>query len=741
MSRSPTTAAADRPLALLRRADLEVRELWFAGRRHFVLHDPLALTYAYLTEIEHAVWTLLDGRTSAAEMQTQFAARFAPRQLTPHELQSFLAQLHRQGLVLSDAAGQGEQLAVRGEKKSSFNLLRLAEKLLALRWRGINPEALLDWLDPKIGWLFSGTGILLWAVLVAWAGSLVATHWSELVRRLPDARAWLLGGNLLWLSVAMILVKTLHELGHALAARRVGCRCREMGVQLFFLLPCLYTNVSDVWLVPSKWRRMAVSAAGIHVEMLLAAIATILWWYAEPGVLASLCLNVMLVASVGTLLLNGNPLLRYDGYYLLSDLVEVPNLEQTSRSQLLALLARGCVGVELPRTDDFSWRKRLWLAAYAAAAIVYRALLLIGIYFALRTMLSPYRLQPLGDVLLALAVLGMIVPLSVAVGQVARQARRRRELRPVRLIVTAVVVAGLLLAAFFVPLPQRITAPVVIEPSGASYIYVTVAGTLQNALPAGTRVERGQTIAQLASPELERDRARLESETQRQELHIAALLASRGDDPAAQAAIPAAQQSLADLQQRLAQVRELIGRLKLTSPQAGVVLPPPKRRSNAAPESLAGWSGTPLDAANRGSFLESGTLVGLVDQPGRVEALAIVEQGDVPLVQAGQAAHVAIAQSPSKTLRGTVDSVSQVDAADLPLHLTATGAIPQKLDANHQPQALATVYQVRIALTEPPPNLLPGATGTVLLHAAPQTLAARLTRWLGQTFRFRAERN
>src|SRR5262245_15300100 len=300
----------DRPLQLRQRPDLVVREQWFAGRRHFVLHDPLSLTYAYLTEIEHAVWSLLDGHASAGEIIERFAARFAPRQLTAHELQSFLGQLHRQGLVLSDAPGQGAQLAQRRAKNQRLGLLQLAEKLLALRWRGIHPGPLLDWLDPKLGWLFSPAGFVLWAAIVLSAGGFVTMHASELAQRLPTARAWLSGSNLLWLSVAMIVVKTLHELGHALAARRVGCRCRELGVQLFFLLPCLYTNVSDVWLVPGKWRRMAVSAAGIYVEFLLAAIAALVWSQAEPGILSSLCLNIVVVASIGTLLLNGNPLLR-----------------------------------------------------------------------------------------------------------------------------------------------------------------------------------------------------------------------------------------------------------------------------------------------------------------------------------------------------------------------------------------------------------------------------------------------
>ena len=127
----------------------------------------------------------------------------------------------------------------------------------------------------------------------------------------------------------------------------------------------------------------------------------------------------------------------------------------------------------------------------------------------------------------------------------------------------------------------------------------------------------------------------------------------------------------------------------------------------------------------------------LVGQPGQIEVVAIVEQGDVPLVPAGSAVRVSVAQSPRGTLGGTVESVSQHDARDLPPHLVAAGLIPQRLDAQGRPRSLATMYQARIKLDDPPRTLLPGATGQVLFKAQPQTIASRISRWLGQTFRFR----
>ena len=159
--------------------------------------------------------------------------------------------------------------------------------------------------------------------------------------RLPEFQAFFSLQNVGWLALSVILAKTLHELGHALACRHFGGECHEMGVLLLVFLPCLYCNVSDAWMFNSRWRRVAVDVAGMYVELVLAAACTFLWWFTVPGWINSICFNLMIVCSLNTLLFNGNPLLRYDGYYLLADLWEIPNLHErsaTARTPRLGLV-------------------------------------------------------------------------------------------------------------------------------------------------------------------------------------------------------------------------------------------------------------------------------------------------------------------------------------------------------------------------------------------------------------------
>ena len=198
-----------------------------------------------------------------------------------------------------------------------------------------------------------------------YALSLVVGHFDEFRDRLPEISALVDWRNLPWLLLAIGAVKVLHELGHALACKHFGGEVRELGFMLLVFAPCLYCDVSDAWRLPSKWQRIAVSAAGMMVELVLAAVATIVWWYAQPGIVQLVALNVMIICTVNTLLINGNPLMRYDGYYILSDLVEVPNLWQRSREALRHFWSNWLLGQPTVEDPLLPATQRPWLAAYA----------------------------------------------------------------------------------------------------------------------------------------------------------------------------------------------------------------------------------------------------------------------------------------------------------------------------------------------------------------------------------------
>src|SRR4030095_6602025 len=263
---------------------------------------------------------------------------------------------------------------------------------------------------PSLARLFSPACLGLAVALVVTAIMVVAVNFGVLSERLPRFAEFFGPGNLVWLAVSLALVKTLHELGHAITCKRFGGDVNRLGVMLLVFTPSLYCDVSDAWMFRDRWRRMAVSAAGVAVELILAAIATLVWSMTQPGWINSLALNVMFVCSVGTLLINGNPLLRYDGYYVLADWLETPNLQQQATSTVQRGLAWLFAGVTLepPRLLAEPGPVLLW--TYAITSLIYRGVVIVGIVWFVDAVLRPLGL---GTVTF---LIGAVVLVSLAVG-------------------------------------------------------------------------------------------------------------------------------------------------------------------------------------------------------------------------------------------------------------------------------------------------------------------------------------
>ncbi len=730
----PPSSAA-RSLGLRMRGDLEFRLQFLGGRRYWAVKDPVALKYFHLRDEEYAVLTMLDGRVSLEEVRERLEQAFAPRLISPQQVHGFLAELHQNGLVLSASAGQGEQLLIRRDDQSRRRRLQAFLGLLAIRFRGVSPRRLLDFLVPKFGWLFSPACVVAAALLAMAAALLVLVEFDQFRARLPEFRTILSAANLPWLVLAIAVTKVLHELGHALACRRSGSDCHEIGVMLLVFTPCLYCNVSDSWMLPSKWRRMAIAAAGMYVELILAASCTFLWWFSAPGIFNSLCMNTMLVCSVGTLLLNGNPLLRFDGYYILSDWLEVPNLSTQSSTALRRVLARWCLGIDIGSERELPTRRAGLLASYAVASIVYRVMIIIAVLWALGELARPYGLRPL-VVLLGGATLAAMVwpPVAAAAHWMGHPAPRRR-IAPLRAALSLALLAAAAIAALFFPVPMRVAAPVVVEFRDAQRVYVNVPGTLTWNVPIGAKIEKGAPIARLANSKVELEIARLTAERDTQRLFLANLEARRLQGVADGAEVPAAKAALADLEERLAQYQHDAERLTILASLGGTLLPPPELPPKPqSADTLERWTLTPLEARNLGTWFDSGTLLCLVGDPTRFEAVLHVTDSDIELVQTGQPARVMLDNLPGQIFAGTVSEISKLDLQSMPRELAMAHDLPARTDKRGVQHPLDTWYQVRVAFDEQPAHLVARVHGRAKISVAPQSLFAQLARYLKQTF-------
>jgi putative peptide zinc metalloprotease protein len=726
--------AENRVLGLRARRDLESRAQRFGNERYWAVKDPVSLKYYHLRDEEYAILTMLDGRTSLVEVRRQFDLAFAPRRLALDELHGFVATLHRYGLLLSDSAGQGEQLLVRQHEGQRRRLLEALLGILAIRFPGINPTRFLDAIYPKFKWLFSPACVIGGLLLALAAVMLVSVQFDAFVARLPDVHAIVAASNLPLLILALAVVKILHELGHALACRHFGGECHELGLMLLVFTPCLYCNVSDSWMLASKWRRIAVAAAGMYVELILASVCVFLWWFSAPGVFNSLCLNTILICSLGTVVLNGNPLLRYDGYYILSDLLEVPNLRLQASAAARRRFARWFLGLDLGIDRHLAPRRERMLIAYAVAATLYRCFVVVAILWALNLVARPYHLESLVVLVACVVLIGMAAPAMSGLRRWLGNPARRERLAPARVALTSALVVAAIVCAAWVPLPMRASAPMVLEYRDARRVYVTEPGRLVERVSAGQSVTKGQTIARLANPDVERELAQLTSDRDRQQLFLENLAARRLQGVDNGVRIPAAKAALADIDERLSQLRRDATELTIVAPTEGTVLPPPSVPRAPDSDKLSQWSGTPLDQRNLGSYLDTGTLVCLVGQPNQFEAVLHVAQSDVELVQPGQSVRMILDHLPGEVFDGRVTEVAKLDADVMPRELTAAGDVPSRTDARGMQHPLDTWYQARVQFDREPPYTVARVHGTAKISVAPRSLGSQWVRYLKQTF-------
>ncbi len=736
MSATVFQSAESRPLGLRHRADLIVQSLWLRGRKYWNLKDPISLAYFQLRDEEFVLWRMLDGQISLEQLQRVFERQFAPRKLSLTELQGFLGMLHEHGLVVSARTGQGLQLLARRRKQGWQKFWQTLGNPLAIRFRGVDPHRFFDVLHARCGWLFSRGMVTLSLTAILLTALWAAIRFPEVSARMPDFAAFFTLQSAPLFLLAIALSKVLHELGHGLACRRFGGECHELGLMLLCFTPCLYCNVSDSWMLPSRWRRAAVGAAGMYVELILAAGCFWLWWFSAPGVLNAIALKIAFVASAGTLLLNANPLLRYDGYFILSDLIETPNLQQQGAGLLSSTSARWMLGIDTGNDRTLPERNRPAFALYAILSLIYRWLVVVGLLWFFYRAAQPYRAEVVVALLGTLVIAAMVATPAIQGVRSMALPGRMQEVAKRRATIWLLLLLGVGCALFALRLPYRISAPAVVEYAGAKPVYVTAPGRILEAVAIGDQLERGQQIALLADAQFEWDLARIRLQRDQIKLKMVNLERRRIDDPGAELQLATARASLADLEEQLRQ-RELDAqRLKLLAPQSGSVLPTRRTPPRDRPGELNSWRETPLELQNRGAFLETGTLVCSIGDPHRFEATLLLDQADLEFVHESQSVQIRLNDFPELRLSGQIVEISMSDRPDLPGDVAARREQAAGRDDGGQAKPAAN-YQARVKLDQHDLPLVNGAPGRSIIEADWQPLGKRLIRFFQSTFDFR----
>jgi putative peptide zinc metalloprotease protein len=276
-------SSSSRKLPIRKRPDLRARKHRYQGRLYWVVKDPVGLQYYRFEEEEYAILQMLDGQSSLDEIAQRFEREFPPQTIRTEELQQFIGMLHRSGLVITDAVGQGRQLVKRRDDRKYKERMATLTNILSLRFKGVDPERFFNFVYPYVRWFFTVPAMVCCILLALSALTLVLVQFDTFQTRLPSFQYFFRAQNWIFLGLTLCITKILHELGHGLSCKHFGGECHEIGVMFLVMTPCLYCNVSDSWMLPNRWHRAAIGAAGMYVEVVLASICTFIWWFSEPG--------------------------------------------------------------------------------------------------------------------------------------------------------------------------------------------------------------------------------------------------------------------------------------------------------------------------------------------------------------------------------------------------------------------------------------------------------------------------
>lgn len=574
------------------------------GRHWVLLQDPLTGRFHRLSMPVWRVVALLNGQRTLDEVWAEAVAHSDAQEaaITQQELVQLMGSLYSNDLLQSQVSPDAEEVFERHRRQRRAELRQSWLNPMSLKLPLLFPDAWFERHAALARRLFSWPVLALWIAMVAPAAALAWQHWEGLTQNLSDRV--LSASNLAVLWFVYPLCKAVHECAHGLAVKVWGGTVREMGVMFIMFTPVPYVDATSSYRFDSKWQRAAVAAAGIMAELALGAVALYVWLHAQSGLVTAVAYNVVLIAGFSTLVVNGNPLMRYDAYYVLSDLIEIPNLAQRCNQYWTYLADRYLLGSREARVPAGAEAERWWLLLYGGISPIYRFMVSIGMVWFIAG-----QYFWVGVVIAAFAAWGSLaMPLWRAwkhVNESAALATRRDWVKR-RM---AVLLGVLALLLFAVPLPFYATHQGVLWLPDEAMLRAPVNAHVAPGAGGngGQQVVAGETLLQLDSLVIASDLAVAAADVAQVEVQ---LRQAQVDDQVK------AQSLLADLESRRTKWLELQRRfeaLQLQAHTSGRWLP-------QGPTALAG------------RYVKRGDLMGLVvSQPSQLVRVAVT-QDDMDLI-------------------------------------------------------------------------------------------------------------
>jgi putative peptide zinc metalloprotease protein len=682
----------------------QIHRHFYRGGFWYVLQDHSSGKYHRFSPEAYQIIGLMDGIRTLDQIWAIACERLGDDMPTQDEVITLLGQLHRADALKADIPPDIQELVERHQREKSQRFWGQIKSPLSLKFHLFDPERFLSRTFPAVRPLFGWVGLIVWLLVISWALSFVGPNWDALTRDVADRI--FAAENLLLIWFIYPLVKIAHEFAHAYAVKKGGGEVHEMGIMLLVLMPIPFVDASASLAFRDKRQRILVGAAGILVELFLAALALIAWVHMEPGAMRAVAYNVLLICGVSTVLFNGNPLLRFDAYYVLSDYLEIPNMAGRGSRYLGYLVQRYILKIPDRISPAHTPGEAAWIAVYAFAAFIYR------IFISVRIILFVAGKFFFIGILLAIwAMFNMIAMPLMKMFKTWLLEPSTHLYRARVLAFVGTILVGAFLLLVVLPLPSFTVVEGVVWAPVQAHVYAGTSGFFSHmqATP-GRPVEKGALLMECENPNLIARVASLSAQMDEFRFKLRSSLVRDRNENAM------LKDELERVEGELARARERQQALKVVSPTQGVFVV-------QNPEDL------------HGQFVARGDTLGYVIDPEQVMVRAVVPQERIDLVRhrtrsvqarlSGDVETVGLA-----TVLREVPSASQ-DLPSLALSLQGGGKIALSPQETERPQAFNSYFQFELKLNDRQLNRL-GERVYIRFTHEPEPL---IKRWYRDTRR------
>ena len=639
----------------------------------YLVEDEITGRFFQIGLAQYTFLSLLNGNRSVNQAMMKTATLLRQHAINEHEAANLCKWAIESGLVETELSNSASR---RAEKSDSEATRKAMEWLNPITFKIplANPDRLVSIAERYTGWLFSWGGLILWLIVVMFGFFQLASHWQPF---LTNRTASFSSSDFLWLVATWFALKLVHESCHTLVCKRFQGRIHSCGILLLLLIPLPYVDVTSSWRFENKWQRIFTAAAGMMGELLIAAIACCVWVWSDPGPLQYHAGNVIIATTLHTLLFNANPLMRFDGYYMLSDLLEIPNLYTHGRQYVKGLFKRIYFGNGPAGLKEVGCRA-LFVKIYGVLNVAWFFVIAFGLLLGAYSMLDGIGLLValVGGLLwIGLPVLAFVKYLTV--GSELEKPNRAR------FAFAALLTCGLL-SGFLVlcPSPSVVSAPLVIDYEPLSTVRARAAGFAKVIhVVNGQSVEPGQLLVTLDNPELIEELESLNIDLKISRLRADALL-SKGDVPA----LKLENESLAGMEKRREELVKLVACLEIRATQSGVVL------------------ARDLSSAEQ-TYFRPGDEILSIGNERDIQAIALARQEDVDWIEAGDDSAVEIwiwGRIDTVAIHGTISRINPRARNDLP-HESFSASVggPLAVVSRGQVESLKDGEQDSLMLTDP----------------------------------------